>query len=325
MTKTPKTEDLELLGGEVGVLILLGTQDSDELASNWAAVLHRAGKSVTLTRIFPAANGWQDLHFGLWQEWLTRTENALSSLINRCSTIFIVGIDVASTLALRITEIHGVEIDGIILVEPSLPDNRLKLRKIWKMVDEGLHIIDQPLLIMYSTRKEIDYSESAITISNNVSSPFIREVLLENSYNDQQIIAEEASAFIDEVTNGFWLTNIATDDDADLIDAEFESMVAGLSLDESSPSNYLDDLDKPDPEDHFIKPNPTLEPIHDSTRRSAIMAMILGPIYALTAVITGFDPFGVEPWPGILTFLGGLIFFFYSLRDDHESDDGAIL
>lgn len=34
------------------------------------------------------------------------------------------------------------------------------------------------------------------------------------------------------------------DDEMDLINAEFESMTAGLSLDESSPRTYLDELDE---------------------------------------------------------------------------------
>ncbi|MFM1951810.1 MAG: hypothetical protein RJA33_604 [Actinomycetota bacterium] len=33
------------------------------------------------------------------------------------------------------------------------------------------------------------------------------------------------------------------DDEMDLINAEFESMVSGLSLDESAPTTYLDELD----------------------------------------------------------------------------------
>jgi arginine repressor len=36
---------------------------------------------------------------------------------------------------------------------------------------------------------------------------------------------------------------IGEDDEMDLINAEFESMVSGLSLDQSSPSTYLDELD----------------------------------------------------------------------------------
>lgn len=34
------------------------------------------------------------------------------------------------------------------------------------------------------------------------------------------------------------------EDDTELINAEFESMVAGLSLDQSSPRTYLDELDE---------------------------------------------------------------------------------
>jgi len=49
------------------------------------------------------------------------------------------------------------------------------------------------------------------------------------------------------------------DDEMDLINSEFESMVAGLSLDESTPNTYLDDLENADAFDdnHFEEPNPT--------------------------------------------------------------------
>ena len=44
-------------------------------------------------------------------------------------------------------------------------------------------------------------------------------------------------------------------DEEDLIRSEFESIVSGLSLDESGPSTYLDDLDRID-EEGFVQPNP---------------------------------------------------------------------
>ena len=45
----------------------------------------------------------------------------------------------------------------------------------------------------------------------------------------------------------------------DLINSEFESMVAGLSLDQSTPYTYLDDLEKSEAldENHFQEPNPS--------------------------------------------------------------------
>lgn len=44
-------------------------------------------------------------------------------------------------------------------------------------------------------------------------------------------------------------------DEEDLIRSEFESIVSGLSLDESAPTTYLDELDRVD-EERFTPPNP---------------------------------------------------------------------
>lgn len=44
-------------------------------------------------------------------------------------------------------------------------------------------------------------------------------------------------------------------DEEELIRSEFDSIVSGLNLDQSSPSTYLDDLDRIDQE-AFIQPNP---------------------------------------------------------------------
>jgi hypothetical protein len=55
------------------------------------------------------------------------------------------------------------------------------------------------------------------------------------------------------VSNGKYEPEESNEDD--LIRAEFDSIVSGLSLDESTPSTYLDDLDRIDQEG-FIAPNP---------------------------------------------------------------------
>jgi len=44
-------------------------------------------------------------------------------------------------------------------------------------------------------------------------------------------------------------------DEEELIRTEFESIVSGLSLDESAPTTYLDDLDRIEHEG-FVQPNP---------------------------------------------------------------------
>ena len=322
--ENPISQGLELIGGDIGVLILHEATSSTDLAATWAHSLHDSGLSVCLPPLASKPVSWQETNSDDLQTWLTIAEQSLAFLKNRCTTVFIIGISMASTVVLRLAELLGEEVDGLILLEPSLPKIRFALRKAWRVIDEELYLVEQPLMMLYSEQTTDEYSENALHISSAVTSPFVREIVLQNSFGDLPIILDESSAFINEVANGFWLTDMAAKDN-DLIDAEFESIIAGLSLDESMQTNFLDDLDRPDPEDHFQKPDPVLEPIHDRTNRNSLLAMLLGPIYAITAAIIGFNPFGIEPWPGVLVFIGGLASFLFHLRDGYDDDDGAII
>jgi predicted alpha/beta hydrolase family esterase len=318
-------QGLELIGGDIGVLLLQEPTASADLTITWAHSLHEAGMSVSVPMLEKNPVKWQDINSDNLQQWLTISERSLALLKNRCSVVFLVGISMACTIVLRLAELLGEEVHGVILLEPSLPKNRFALRKMWRTIDEGLYLVEQPLIMLYSSQSESEYSENAIFISKSVTSPFVREIVLENSYSDIPIILNESAAFINEVANGLWRSSFPLNE-RDLIDAEFESIVAGLSLDESAPTTFLDDLDRPDPEEHFQQPNPALEPIRERPQRNALLAMLLGPIYAIVAAIVGFNPFGIEPWPGVLVFIGGLASFFYHLREtNNEDDDGAIL
>lgn len=322
MTQDPNSHGLQLFAGNVGVLILSEAATATDFASQWAYALHNSGITVQLPVLTTHAESWSDINADDLQEWLTISEQALAILKNHCTLVFIIGISMASTVVLRLSELLGEEVNGVILVEPSLPIDRFALRKTWRTIDEELYLLEQPLMIFHSGG---EHEENSQAISRRVTSPFIREITLQKSFADFLIIFEETAAFITEIADGFWLADLVPSDDNELIDAEFQSIIAGLSLDESSPSNFLDDLERPDPDEHFQEPNPKLEPIHSRSRRNAIIAMILGPIYLITAAMTGFDPFGIEPWPGILLFIGGLISFFYFLQDGEAEDDGAIL
>lgn len=46
------------------------------------------------------------------------------------------------------------------------------------------------------------------------------------------------------------------EDEKDLIDEKFNALVSGLSLDQSSPTTYLDELDRRNDEEHFTPPVP---------------------------------------------------------------------
>ena len=46
------------------------------------------------------------------------------------------------------------------------------------------------------------------------------------------------------------------EDEKDLIDEKFQALVSGLSLDESSPTTYLDELDRSVDDEHCTPPVP---------------------------------------------------------------------
>jgi hypothetical protein len=46
------------------------------------------------------------------------------------------------------------------------------------------------------------------------------------------------------------------EDEKDLIDEKFQALISGLSLDQSSPTTYLDELDKHVDDEHFTPPVP---------------------------------------------------------------------
>lgn len=114
--------------------------------------------------------------------------------------------------------------------------------------------------------------------------------------------------------------------DPELINAEFESIVSTLSLDESTGSTYLDQLDAIEDSERFIAPNPELPKIKAKASRIAIAALLGGPLWVTVAAITGFNPFGVEPWPGLLATTGGLATLLYRWNlTREEGEDGAHL
>ena len=118
--------------------------------------------------------------------------------------------------------------------------------------------------------------------------------------------------------------DLRNDDDSELVNAEFDSIVSTLSLDQSTPSSYLDQLDDIDRSERFVAPNPKLPRIKERANRIAVIAIIVGPIWIIAAAVLSFDPFGIEPWPGLLATTGGLATLLYRWNlTREEGEDGA--
>ena len=118
--------------------------------------------------------------------------------------------------------------------------------------------------------------------------------------------------------------DLRNDDDSELVNAEFDSIVSTLSLDQSTPSSYLDQLDAIDHSERFVAPDPDLPRIKERVNRIAVIALIVGPNWIIASAVFGFDPFGLEPWPGLLATTGGLATLLYRWNlTREEGEDGA--
>lgn len=129
-------------------------------------------------------------------------------------------------------------------------------RKFWRIAERDLYLIDLPLMIGYSINDHVVDPENSDTIIDNVMSVDIREIIFEKSFHnvsldyESEILNEESNQFILDVLTGELARGSYEDGDEDgdedereLIDAEFDAIVSGLSLDESAPTTYLDELD----------------------------------------------------------------------------------
>ena len=359
-----------LSGGKIGVLVIHGFTGSPVSIAPWAKYLNQIGYTVHAPCLPGHGSNWQEMNETTWVDWYKCVEDSYLALREKCDRIFVAGFSMGGALALRLCQIRGSEIEGLLLVNPSIQDRRFilkftpilkylipslkgkrvtdvakpnppkhsygrtplkaldSLRKLWKMVEHDLYLIDLPVMIGYSINDHVVNPANSETIIENIYSMDIREVIFEKSFHnvaldyDLDILNEQSQIFIEEVLSGA----ISRDSDyseRELIDAEFDSIVSGLSLDQSSPTTYLDELDNFADENRFTPPNPRW-PKYDQTQRAGLISIAAGISYLILNRFTAFDIAGV--WPGFIAICGGIATLIWrTARSVDDGDEGITL
>lgn len=335
----------------------------------WAKYLNQIGYTVSTPLLPGHGSNWQDLNETTWQQWYEQVEKSFLELKKSCDRIFIAGFSMGGALALRFCQIRGSEIEGLIVLNPSVQDLRwymkltpllkylipslkkgatdvaaanppkhaygrtpLKawdsLRKLHKVVVADLYLIDLPIMVAYSINDHAVDPANSLTVINNVASLNVREVIFENSFHnvaldlDLDQLNNASKLFIEDVLTGR-LKSGSQFDATDLVDTEFDSIISGLSLDQSSPTTYLDELDRTEDNQHFIAPKPG-RVVLDQVQRFAVAAFLASFSYLLIYTLTDFEIFGV--WPAVLGFLAFVaIIIWRTARSEDNFDDGASL
>jgi carboxylesterase len=122
----PGAESFSADGGPIGVLVCHGFTGSPRTMRPWAEHLAAAGLTVRAPRLPGHGTTWQDLNRTSWQDWYGTAEGAFDELSGRCERVFAVGLSMGGCLALRLAQVKGDAVRGLVIVNPSLaPDTRL--------------------------------------------------------------------------------------------------------------------------------------------------------------------------------------------------------
>ncbi|MFI5100071.1 MAG: alpha/beta hydrolase [Actinomycetes bacterium] len=120
MPLIPGAEPFAHDGGPVGALVVHGFTGSPKSMRPWADELAAAGLTVRLPRLPGHGSTWQDMALTRWDDWYAEVDSALTDLAGRCSDVFVLGLSMGGSLSLRLAELRGDAVRGLVLVNPSV-------------------------------------------------------------------------------------------------------------------------------------------------------------------------------------------------------------
>jgi carboxylesterase len=120
MPVMPGAESFSHDGSSTGVLLCHGFTGSPQSLRAWAEYLADAGLSVSLPRLPGHGTTWQEMARTRWEDWYAEVSRAFDELRGRSDQIFVMGLSMGGCLALRLAEIQGSAISGLVLVNPSV-------------------------------------------------------------------------------------------------------------------------------------------------------------------------------------------------------------
>ncbi|MEP7024418.1 MAG: alpha/beta fold hydrolase, partial [Actinomycetota bacterium] len=107
-------------GGSTGVLLCHGFTGSPHSLRPWAEYLGAAGLSVCLPRLPGHGTTWQEMARTRWGDWYAELDRAFEELRARADEIFVMGLSMGACLALRLAQVRGQAVSGLVLVNPSV-------------------------------------------------------------------------------------------------------------------------------------------------------------------------------------------------------------
>ncbi|MEY9990718.1 carboxylesterase [Streptomyces sp. V4I8] len=119
MPVLPGAEPYRHEGGEIGVLLCHGFTTSPHSLRPWAEHLAERGLTVSLPLLPGHGTRWEDMRLTGWQDWYAEVDRELRNLRDRSARVFVAGLSMGGTLALRLAAKHGDGVAGVLVVNPA--------------------------------------------------------------------------------------------------------------------------------------------------------------------------------------------------------------
>jgi len=107
-------------GRRIGVLLSHGFTGSPASIVPWGQYLADQGFAVAVPRLPGHGTTWQDMSHTRWEDWYAEVDRAYEELRGHSDEIFLMGLSMGACLALRMAELRGEGVAGLVLVNPSL-------------------------------------------------------------------------------------------------------------------------------------------------------------------------------------------------------------
>jgi carboxylesterase len=120
MPVLPGAEPFSHDGDRTGVLLCHGFTGCPQSLRPWAETLAAAGLSVRLPRLPGHGTTWKEMAHTRWEDWYAEVNRSFDELRATTDEIFVMGLSMGGCLALRLAELRGPAIAGLVLVNPSI-------------------------------------------------------------------------------------------------------------------------------------------------------------------------------------------------------------
>ena len=111
--------------GRTGVLLVHGFTGSPFSMRPWGEFLAGEGFAVRGPRLPGHGTSWQDCNTSTEDDWLAEVHRSFDLLAEECDRVFVAGLSMGGTLAIRFAEQRPRDPAGLVLVNPSLMTLRL--------------------------------------------------------------------------------------------------------------------------------------------------------------------------------------------------------